>query len=336
MKSLSRLALVLCWLALSSSACFRRSTLPVAMSDQEFWGLIEALSEPAGAFTLSDNFVSNEPHYAEVVRWLRPSGGAYVGVGPEQNFSYIAALRPAMAFIIDIRRENLNLHLLYKALFELSSDRADFVSRLFSRRRPAGLGPAATIEEIFRQYDDVPPSPEQYSRNSTLVRERLLTTRGLPLSQVDLDWINRAFNAFYADGPKIDFWGSRAVDSVRPSYRLLMTAQDVTGQSRSFLGTEEGFRCVKELHSRNVIVPVVGDFGGPKAMQRVGNYVREHTDVIHAVYGSNVGVYLTNEGARAYCRNLATLPSAPRAWFIESDGMRSLASKLRACPPEKK
>ena len=69
----------------------------------------------------------------------RPSGGVYIGVGPEQNFSYIARLRPAMAFIIDIRRENLNLHLFYKALFEVSSDRADFVSRLFSRPRPTGI-----------------------------------------------------------------------------------------------------------------------------------------------------------------------------------------------------
>jgi hypothetical protein len=330
------LALVLCWVALSSSACFRRSTLPAAMSDHEFWGLIEALSEPSGEFSLSDNFVSNEPHYAEVVRWLRPSDGAYIGVGPEQNFSYIAALRPAMAFIIDIRRENLDLHLLYKALFELSSDRADFVSRLFSRRRPAGLGTAARIEEIFKQYEGVPRSPEQYSRTSALVRQRLLTTRGLPLSQVDLDWIDRAFKAFYAHGPEIDFWGSRVVDNVRPSYRLLMTTKDVTGQSRSFLGTEEGFRCVKDLHSRNVIVPLVGDFGGPSAIQRVGHYVREHADVIHAVYGSNVGVYLTNEKARAFCGNLASLPAAPRAWFIESDGMRSLASKLRACLPQGK
>jgi len=301
------------------------------MSDQELWGLIEALSEPAGAFTLSDNVVSNEPHFAHTVGRLRPTGGAYIGVGPEQNFSYIARLRPAIAFIIDIRRENLDLHLLYKALFELSTDRADFVSRLFSRPRPAGLGSTASVEDIFGQYDDVAPSPEQYSRNATLVRERLLTTRGLPLSQTDLDWIDRAFRAFYADGPKIDYYGSRTVDAVRPSYRQLMTAKDLTGQSRSFLATEERFRFVKELHSRNLIVPLVGDFGGPSAIRRVGDYVRAHADRIHAVYGSNVGVYLTNQQTRAFCNNLATLPAASRAWFIESDGMRSLDSKLRAC-----
>ena len=306
------------------------------MSDQEFWGLIEALSEPAGTFGVSDNLVSNEPQVAENVRRLRPTGGVYIGVGPEQNFSYIARLRPAMAFIIDIRRENRNLHLLYKALFELSSDRADFVSRLFSRPRPAGLGSSASAEEIFVRYDSVPPSLELYNRNATLVRERLLTTRGLPLSQTDLEWIDRAFRAFYADGPEIQFWGSRPVHGVRPSYRRLMTTKDFTGQSRSFLASEEEFRFVKDLHSRNMIVPVIGDFGGPSAIHRVGDYVREHTDVIRAFYGSNVGVYLNNQQTRAFCNNLATLPAAPRAWFIESDGVRSLSSKLRACPPEAK
>jgi hypothetical protein len=328
------LALILSWAVLSSTACFHRSTLstlPAALSDQEFWSLIEALSEPAGAFRLSDNFVSNEPYFAESVRLLRPTGGVYVGVGPEQNFSYIARVRPAMAFIIDIRRENRDLHLLYKAMFELSTDRADFVSRLFSRPRPADLGPAASVEKIFTRYDGVPASLAQYSMNTTLVRKQLLTTRGLPLSQADLDWIDRAFRAFYAGGPEIDFWGPRNVDGVRPSYRLLMTAKDVTGQSRSFLATEDGFRFVKDLHSRNMIVPVVGDFGGPTAMQRVGDYVRDHADVICAFYGSNVGVYLTNEQTRAFCGNLATLPAAPHVWFIESNGMRSLASKRRAC-----
>src|SRR5205809_746380 len=101
---------------LSTTAC-HQSRVPAAMSDQEFWRLSETLSEPPGTFSLSDNLVSNEPHMAENVRWLRPSGGVYIGVGPEQNFSYIAKLRPTIAFIVDIRRENRNLHLLYKALF---------------------------------------------------------------------------------------------------------------------------------------------------------------------------------------------------------------------------
>jgi hypothetical protein len=324
-------ALVLCWITVSATAC-RRSTLPVALSDKDYWALIEALSEPAGTFDLSDNLVSNEPDLAENVRKLGPSGGVYIGVGPEQNFSYIARLRPAMAFIIDIRRENRNLHLLYKALFTMSSDRADFVSRLFSRPRPTDLASTASVDEIFRRYMDVPPSPEQFNGTVARVHELLLNTFGFPLSETDLAWIDRVFKAYYTDGPEIHFWGSSDVDALKPSYKQLMTSRDGFGERRSFLATEEGFGFVRELQSRNVIVPVVGDFAGRSAIRRVGDYVRERGDEIQAFYGSNVGVYLTNQQTKAFCGNLASLPAASGAWFIERDGVRSLGSKLKACP----
>jgi hypothetical protein len=327
------LVLVLSSVVATNIGCVQRSARPAGLTDQEFWSLSEALSEPPGRFTLSDNFVSNEPRMVENVRWLRPVGGVYIGVGPEQNFSYIARLRPAMAFIIDIRSENRNLHLLYKALFELSFDRADFVSLLFSRARPPGLESSASVRDIFSSYARVSPSLAQYSRTAALVRERLLTRRGFPLSESDLEWIDRAFRAFYDDGPEIQFWGSRPVDrnAVKPTYRQLMTGRDVTGQSRSFLSTEDGFRFVKQLHSRNLIVPVIGDFGGPAAIQRVGDYVRKQDQRVQAFYGSNVGVYLNSEQTKTFCANLASLPAAPGAWFIESDGVLSLSSKLKNC-----
>ena len=69
-------------------------------------------------------------------------GGVYLGVGPEQNYTYMVAVRPRLAIIFDIRRGNLDLQLMYKALFELAKDRAEFISLLFSKPRPAGLGPA--------------------------------------------------------------------------------------------------------------------------------------------------------------------------------------------------
>jgi hypothetical protein len=317
-----------------SGACGRRSTVPGALTSQEFWGLVETLSEPPGTFNLSDNLVSNEPHYPDVVRWLRDAGGIYVGVGPEQNFSYIARLRPAMAFIIDIRRENRNLHLLYKALFELSADRADFVSRLFSRPRPAGLAGSATVETIFERFDSVPPSIELSQQNAALVRDLLEKTHGFRLSQADIENIQHILDAFRADGPAIQFWGARPVDpdSIRPSYRQLMTARDVAGQHRSYLATAESFALVKELQSKNLIVPIVGDFAGPSAIRRIGDYVRSHRAAVRAFYASNVSVYLNNDQTRAFCANLSTLPAAPGAWFIDGDGVESLRSKLRECP----
>jgi hypothetical protein len=324
------LALILCWVTLSTATC-RRSTLPFELSDKDYWALIESLSEPAGTFSLSDNLVSNEPGVTENVRKLGPMGGVYIGVGPEQNFSYIARLRPAMAFIVDIRRENRNLHFLYKALFTLSSDRADFVSRLFSRSRPAGLGSWSSAQEIFSKYANVPPSPAQFDANSALVRRLLLTTNGFPLSETDLAWIDRVLKAFYTGGPDIQFWESD-VGALNPSYRQLMTARDAFGQTRSFLASEASFTFVKELQSKNMIIPVVGDFGGPHALRAIGDYVRGRAADIRAFYGSNVGIYLTNKQTLAFCRSLADLPRGRGAWFIERDGVRLLSSKLKACP----
>src|SRR5215510_2509770 len=116
-------------------------TLPAQYTDAQFWKLINDLSEPGGTFQF-ENFVSNEASYQnvlpELTRRVKP-GGVYLGVAPEQNFTYMSALQSKVGFIIDIRRQNMIELLMYKALFEISADRADFVSKLFSRKRPAGL-----------------------------------------------------------------------------------------------------------------------------------------------------------------------------------------------------
>ena len=113
-------------------------TLPSQLTDQDFWKLTTEFSEPDGFFR-SDNLLSNEVWLQRVIPDLLSTVKApsvYMGVGPEQNFTYVAALRPKMVFLVDVRRGNFDLQLMYKALFELAADRADFVSRLFSKKRP--------------------------------------------------------------------------------------------------------------------------------------------------------------------------------------------------------
>ena len=116
-------------------------TLPSEISDKDFWRMIVDLSERGGDFS-NENFVSNELQYQDVVPALKATtkpGGVYIGVGPEQNFTYASVLQSKLAFVIDIRRQNMLELLIYKALFEISPNRIDFVSNLFSRVRPAGL-----------------------------------------------------------------------------------------------------------------------------------------------------------------------------------------------------
>src|SRR5262245_22959355 len=136
--------------------------LPAELSDQEFWNLSTESSEPDGSFR-SDNLLSNELYFQYVIPQLTQLAKlerVYIGVGPEQNFTYIAALKPKMVFIVDIRRANLDLQLMYKALFEMSGTRAEFVSRLFSRKQPEGLGPQSTAQQIFDAILNAPSSDE--------------------------------------------------------------------------------------------------------------------------------------------------------------------------------
>src|ERR1051326_1578664 len=92
--------------------------VPARLSDQQFWKLSSESSELDGSFR-SDNLLSNELAFQYVIPDLlerAKQGRVYMGVGPEQNFTYIAALKAAMAFIVAVRHGNLDVQLMYKAL----------------------------------------------------------------------------------------------------------------------------------------------------------------------------------------------------------------------------
>jgi hypothetical protein len=299
--------------------------LPERLSDDEFWILVQELSEPDGVFEAGlTRFSENELGVPDVIPGLTARlapGGVYLGVGPEQNFSYIAALNPAIAFIVDIRRGNRDVHLLYKALFELSSDRADFLSRLFGRPRPSGLRADATVAELFTAYDAVVPSAEAHAANVARVRAHLRQTRGLPLSTAELQAIERIQGAFVEFGPAIHYWSG---DSERypgqPSYAMLMMDTDAGGEPRSFLASEDLFRTVQDLHRRNKIVPVVGDFAGPTALRAVGRWLAGRGTGVSAFYLSNVEPFLKRaQKWTAFCQNVGMLPLTPASTFIRVD-----------------
>src|SRR5947207_10725888 len=131
-RLIAAVALLLLAFAAARSVRAAEDTLPPQLSDEAFWRLITDYSE-AGGFFRFDNFISNEALFQHVLGRLKETtkpGGVYLGVGPDQNFTYIVALRPRIAFIVDIRRQNMLEHLMYKAVIELSPTRADFVALL--------------------------------------------------------------------------------------------------------------------------------------------------------------------------------------------------------------
>src|SRR6266550_4318763 len=172
------LAVTLAVLTLPSHAA---SKLPARLTDVEFWQLSTNASESDGYFR-SDNLTSNELGFLDVIPELvtrtRP-GEVYLGVGPEQNYTYMAATRPAMAIVFDIRRGNLLLQLMYKSIFELTKNRADFVSMLFSRPRPDGISSSTTVVDLFNAFGSVARDEALYERNLSAITERLVKTHGL-------------------------------------------------------------------------------------------------------------------------------------------------------------
>jgi hypothetical protein len=297
-------------------------SLPSRLSDQEYWKLVTDFSEPNGFFR-SDNLLSNESYFQQVIPTLlntAKTGRVYMGVGPEQNFSYIVALKPAMAFIVDIRRGNLDLQLMYKALFELSADRAEFVGRLFARNRPGGLTTNSSAEEIFAAYRSVDRDEAFYNQNLREMTALLKTTHKFDLLEDDTQGIEYVYHAFAKFGPELQYSSSGSFGGLfQPTYADLMTATDASGQTRSFLANEENFRFMKDLETRNLLVPVVGNFAGPKAIRNVGQYLTEKGATVSAFYLSNVEQYLRMDGVwDAFCANVATLPLDQTSRFIRS------------------
>ena len=303
-------------------------TLPDRLTDQEFWRLSQDASEPDGSFR-SDNLVSNEIWLQFVIPDLLArsrQGSVYLGVGPEQNFTYIAALKPKMVFITDVRRGNLHTQLLYKALFEMSSDRADFFGRLFTKKRPDGLSESSTASDIVARYWDstaVTEAEPIYKQNLQAIKDHLTKSpHRLPLPTEDLDGIEYVYYNFYWFGPSITYNSSTSGNSGRgnmATYADLMTAEYPEGVVRSYLASEESFRFLKDLQSRNLLVPVVGNFGGSKALRAVGQYVRDRGATISAFYLSNVEQYLTQDGIWGqFCANVATMPLDETSTFIRS------------------
>jgi hypothetical protein len=316
------LAVALCGLRLTAAP----QTVPDRLSDQEFWRLSSEFSEPNGYFQ-SDNLVSNEKLFQWVVPALhRQRGrGAYLGVAPDQNFTFIAALEPKIAFIVDIRRGNLDAHLMYKALFELSTDRSDFYSRLFSRKRPEGLGTMSGAKDIVAAFASVPMSDALFKENLKAIDDQLTKKHGFPLADDDLRGIEYVYGMFANFGPAITYQSSNANGRGRmgfgnmPSYSELQVAADAEGMERGYLANEENFRFLKVFESRNLLVPVVGDFAGPKALRSVGQYLADHSATVTAFYVSNVEQYLFQNGVwQSFYRNVASLPTDDATVFIRS------------------
>jgi len=294
--------------------------LPSEISDKDFWRMIMDLSERGGDFS-NENFVSNELQYQDVVPALKvttKSGGVYIGVGPEQNFTYASVLQSKLAFVIDIRRQNMLELLMYKALFDMSPNRADFVSNLFSRVRAAGLDTKTTPAALFAAVDSAKADPDLLAKNLQAIKG-YMTAHGYQLSNEDINTIEKVYQAFFRLGTRITYDSGNAPGAGArgfANYSRLMSTADITGRNSSFLANEENYLYVREMQRKNLIVPLVGDFAGPAAIRNVARYLTERKATVSVFYISNVETYLTDPQKQTFYANVATLPVDSSSMFI--------------------
>ncbi len=320
------------------------------ISASEFARMIREMSESGGYF-LSDNFTSNETSYLHIVdklQQLGETGGAYIGVGPEQNFTYIAKLRPRIVFIVDIRRQAMIQHLMYKAIFQLSPTRTEFLSRLLSKPLPtetkdaketakeaakevskeAGKPeapklvipkPDAPVAEILAFFDKLQPSDQAYTANLAEIKKVIENDFQFPLSTNDKASLDYVYKNFRTDGLEIAFRMDSNWGNYFPTFRELIVQTDLRGKAGNFLAVPDDYNFVRELQRKNLIIPLVGDFGGSKALTSVGEYLHKNGLTVSAYYLSNVEQYLFDGTSfEGFAKNVKKLPLTDKSLFIRS------------------
>lgn len=320
--ALSRLALFALPAQLAVSAPLPAQR-PDSLSPTEFAALSARLSDRGGYFD-TDNLISNEQsllHPLTVLDRRGVRGGVYIGVGPDQNFNYLARVAPRLAIIADVRRDNLLHHLLFKALFTSTSSRVEFLALWLGRPAPAPSARvlAWPVDSLVAWAARTPITPASVDAALRTVRARL-TTFGIPLDSQDLATITRFHRAFITDGIGLRFTSTgRAPRPYYPTLGQLLAERDLDGRQGSYLASETAFRVVQSLERRNLIIPVVGDLAGPKVLPAVAALLRQRGDAVSVLYTSNVEDYLIRAGTFAtFVRHVQALPRTPESVIIRS------------------
>jgi hypothetical protein len=324
MRVLALIAVIVAIGPWSNRAATQSPATPAAAGTTPLASLVGRLSEPNGDFD-TDNLISNESSYLHVMPALEQggvTGGVYIGVGPEQNFSYIGRIRPSSAFIIDIRRDNLLLHLLFKAIFAASRNRMEYLSVLTGRPVPDRLDSwrDASIEKIIGYLDMTEPASSAWNGADLERLHASIRATGIQVSAADLATIDRFRRAFVQSGLGLQFQSTgRPARDYYPTYRDLLLETDRRGRKLCFLASEDDFQFVKGLEARDQIVPVVGNLSGPHALAAIGQEITRRGEKVSAFYVSNIENYLFRDGSfPRFMDNVKKLPRSDKSVIIRS------------------
>lgn len=284
-----------------------------------------ARTSEAGGYFDSDNIITNEGSYLQVASQLARThthGGVYVGVGPDQNLSYVALVKPVVAFMIDIRRDNLLEHLLFKSLFALSRNRLEYLCLLLGKPVPPDVDTWTNqpVTHLLAYLASVASDSQVVSRTARASNDRIARMQ-IPLDRHDHEVLDQYRRQFISEGLDTRYSSlGRNNRADYPSLAQLIVATDREGHEASYLADEKAFQYVRSLELADRIIPVVGNIAGDKAMKAIASYATERRLKISTLYVSNVEQYLMGRdgGFDAYANNVKSLPHDSTSVIIRS------------------
>lgn len=271
---------------------------PKLMPDEAVGSTIAKLSEKAGDFP-SENYVSNELSLLDVAAELRApalQGRAYVGVGPEQSYTYLGILQPKVAYVVDIRRGNLLEHMFFRGCFEKAKTPAEFIAALFD--------------------DDV--------ARTKAVMDRL----GVSHSKEDDKVVGRIQGAFAKHRLAIAY-------TMLGNGRSYPTLGETLALEGSFTESAEAYARVRKLVIENRVIPIVGDFGGTHALRAASEDMRSRGLLLGVFYTSNVEQYLFDGRKHGvFLKSIESMPRDAesrivRVWFDQGRPHPAQRPKVR-------
>lgn len=295
----------------------------------EFGALIARLSEPGGNFGRPAP-ISNERNFTLPLPELSQranEGGVFVGVGPEQNLTFIAAMNPTLAFVVDIRRDNMLLHLLFRSMFIEARTADEWLRLCLGRELPkrsnasqpeAPVPASATAggaEALIRNINSAVPNPQVHAGLLARTLTRMRDEWQVPLEAGDESALARMLHAFFEHG--LNLRDGRHKTS-KPTFEALLRSTDSNGVERHFLADPNAFERVRQLELAGRIVPLVGDFAGEKTFAGLAAHLNQQSLRVSAVYASNVEEFLSSESLPRWRRNLSGLPHSPDAVLIRT------------------
>jgi hypothetical protein len=281
--------------------------------DQTLARVVADLSEPETGRP-ADNLITNEDSFARVADRLDgvAAEGVFLGVGPDQNLTYLAHAQPRLGFVVDFRRRNALLHFVQKALFALAKDRASYLERLLART-PAWLPADPSAADLVAAFEGVAMDRARLDLTVAHVKSFLR-----PLGVIaDSEWPEIATIQAKLAGPGLN--ARFLALPIYPTLGRLIRSNDRNGRPAHFLAREDWYRTVREAQIGDRVIPLVGDFAGPSTLGKLGDWLRRRGLAVSLFYASDVEFFLLRSGKfPAYVANLDRLPWSEGAMLIRA------------------